>query len=99
MLLVDILLANAIDILAANAIGILLADAMSHSVSLQDFKADLTGYLFLRGRNEEAGAVVNSLIAHPSSVSHMLSLLVYAEIAAAYNKVRGLVLGYTFVSL
>jgi hypothetical protein len=57
------------------------------SLSLQDFKSDLTSLLFSLGRNEQAGAVVNSLISHPSSASHMLSLLVYAEIAAAYNKV------------
>jgi hypothetical protein len=53
----------------------------------QDFKADLTSYLFAVGRNEEAGAVVNALVGHPSSANHLLSLLVYAEIAAAYNKV------------
>lgn len=58
-----------------------------------DFKADMTLYLFSVGRNEEAGAVVNALVSHPSSANHMLSLLVYAEIAAAYNKIPEAVQG------
>ena len=50
----------------ARAFSHILSAVLCCVTAVQDFKADLTSCLFQLGRNEEAGAVVNTLIGHPS---------------------------------